>query len=254
MPAVMVQSKTENPITASQVAFAQMLLNWRDQQKLTWKRITAISTLANQHETDPYRYVSNTYLSTLQQIANGAKTNYWKPDLRLFDGLESLFRFLEQVNSGEVKPSLPYRGPNGQTVTKEDVMGKRGLLDEDGSVLSADELIRIFTGKRLPPLCSQVKPETLEALAPAFGRALDRILVQQGLSPIRDLPLLLKHYPKDPDKLRRVLMDEDQFSATELDEALPFIALALHKASGRNWTLEDVVAAAVDISSSSSSR
>lgn len=216
-------------INGSQV-FSRMIHDWYLRQDWTYRKLEAISALASGSKA---KFTGN-YLNRIRQEAHNPNS-VWKPQPALFQGLEELFRFLHGYNNGTIKPSLPYRHGR-EVVTEADLTGRQALLDERGNILTVSDLYTIHLGSRQLPDHCHMDPVVTEQVAANFGPALERALIESGLSPIRAAGQLLEHYIGDKDKLRQVLFAEAEFTPKELDDNLHNIVYALSKAAGRQWS------------------
>lgn len=224
--------------------FSRMIDDWYLKQGWTYRKLHAVSALASGGKA---KFTAN-YLGRIRKEAENPNS-IWKPQPAIFQGLEELFRFLHGYNNGTIKPSLPFRSGN-EVVTEADLVGKQALLDESGNVLTVSDLYAIYLGTRQLPDYCHMDPVVTEQVAANFGFALERALIESGLSPIRAAGQVLEHYIGDKDKLRQVLFAEAEFTPQELDDNLHNIAYALSKAAGRQWSPRQLAALALSGSAS----
>lgn len=248
----MTLAKENQRATPGTLALAELICEWRKRLGWSYRKMEAVSALAGGGAPK----VTSPLVWKAKKIVHGEEFK-WSPRLPLFEGLEELSRYLIDFNEGKVRPVLPYRYERykNEVVTESDLVGHVGLLDADGQPLNAEALYGIYMGIRSRPLPCVASKDVTSSIAPEFGLALEKALIQSGLSPIRAVGSLLEHYRRDDGELlRKVLFNETSYSPEQLDEALPAIAYALTKAAGRDWSVEELIALASNGNGSLASR
>lgn len=227
----------ENPgrrrasLEAGRIALASLILQWVRLSDLSYRVIAQISELASGEA-----LVSPHLLSNASKVSRG-EFGKWYPRAEFFVGLEDVSRFLAEVNRTGVLPPLP------AGLTPQDLLGREGLLDDDGSILTAADLFAIFIGDRQPPGRVTLPPLLLSELAPGLGCFLESVLMERGLSPIRNIGALLELYDGDPEQLQAVIQDRAVFPTEELPQILPLLAIALSRLTGELWTVDSIAEA-----------
>lgn len=206
---------------------AEYVIRWRLRCGLSMLNVEALSKVASGR----IRITGNVF-NKMRLCAESARQ--WHPQSGLLLALHDINTLiLAWTERGEwpaaLDPTLqakvqPFLRADGQPLSKLDWF--RALIGEPGVLAPAFEGTTYET--------------RLAHLAPLLGEVIERAMFAAGLSPIRDLDLLLSHYPlvDQRQQLRAVVLGDALYSPAELHQVLPGVAIALSETTGQDWGTE----------------